>query len=127
MAAGTSLGGQIRRARGRLGARLGRRVSQAELGQMIGRSRSAVNAWEKGRTIPAEDDLAALEEALGVTLDSSVSSVTIDPVLRRMIDRLTPEERALVIEQLAEGLPVPPPRPPGPGQPEGRHRRDQAV
>ena len=119
----TSLGGQIRRARGRLGARLGRKVSQAELGAMIGRSRSAINSWEKDRTIPAEDDLAALEEALGADL-SRVSPPSVDPALQRMIGRLTPEERAHVIEQLT-GRPYRP-DPPDPEPAEGRHRRDRA-
>ena len=40
-------------------------MSQEDLAEMIGRSRSAVNSWEKGRTIPDEFDRAALENVLG--------------------------------------------------------------
>lgn len=123
MAPETSLGGQIRRARGRLGARLGRRVTQADLARMIGRSRSAINSWEKDRTIPGEGDLAALEEALGTSLPG-ISPPSVDPALQRMIDQLTEDERELLIARL-RGEPDPPPRQDR-GQGEGRHRRENA-
>lgn len=42
-------------------------LSQEELGARVGRSRSAVNAWENGRAVP-QRSIAKLEDVLGVKL-----------------------------------------------------------
>lgn len=115
-----SLGRRIRRARGAAGARMGRRISQAELGAWIGRSRSAVNSWETGRTIPADDDVAAIEEVLDVNLRDPGPPPVSDRV-SRMIGELTPEERDSVVEYLT-GRPAQLPHR-GQGADAGRHRR----
>lgn len=73
-----SIGGQIRHARMRLAVRLGRRVSQADLAEMIGRSRGAVNSWERGRRIPDEYDRAALEKVLGELRAPAFEDVPLD-------------------------------------------------
>ena len=42
-------------------------MSQAELGQAVGASRSAVNSWENGRSSP-RNRIGKIEEVLGITL-----------------------------------------------------------
>ncbi len=62
MAADTRIGTKIRRARER------KRMSQQDLADVLGVSRSAVNAWERGRAHP-RSSIGALEEVLGIVLD----------------------------------------------------------
>lgn len=44
-------------------------MTQEELGAAVGRSRSAVNAWERGRAVPMRS-IAPLEDVLAITLRS---------------------------------------------------------
>jgi len=81
-----ALGKAIRRARER------KRMSQKELGDAIGRSRSAVNAWENGRAVPA-NSIGALEDVLGVDLERY---------------RETPSDRAARLERLITEADEPP-------------------
>lgn len=48
-------------------ARLRRNLSQREVGEKIGASRSAVNAWEQGLNGPDDESLRALARVLGVS------------------------------------------------------------
>ena len=66
MPAQPHIGAAIRRARQRL------RMSQDDLALKVGASRSAVNAWERGRARPR--NIVALEEVLGVSLDAEPAS-----------------------------------------------------
>lgn len=48
--------------------RLAKRMSQAELGAVIGVSRSAVQQWEAKKTVPELDKLQKMAEFFGVSL-----------------------------------------------------------
>ena len=95
-------------------------MTQQELADRVGVDASSVVSWEKQRHKPARWQ-GKIEAVLGISL--SPDAPAIDPRLQRMIDGLTPEEKARVIEQLT-GKPYP--LPPGQEQAEGRPRRDQA-
>jgi transcriptional regulator with XRE-family HTH domain len=62
MAAETRIGTKIKRARER------KRMSQQELADKLGVSRSAVNAWERDRSYP-RSSIGALEDILSITID----------------------------------------------------------
>lgn len=47
-------------------------LSQEELAEKIGVSRQAVSKWERGEASPDTDNLIALSEVYGVTLDELV-------------------------------------------------------
>ena len=49
--------------------RRGRGISQEELANAVGVSRQAVQKWEAGSSTPDLDNLSALAEYFGVTLD----------------------------------------------------------
>ena len=63
MATTPRLGTMIKRARER------KRMSQQQLGDELGVSRSAVNAWERDRAYP-RNSIGAIEEILGISLDA---------------------------------------------------------
>lgn len=44
-------------------------ISQSELAELLGITRTAVWAWEKGITIPRQKTLVVLADLFGVTLD----------------------------------------------------------
>lgn len=96
MATGTRLGTRIRRAREL------KRLSQDQLGDALGISRSAVNAWENGRARPR--NISVLEEVLGtdLTSDEPEDEVYTDPVERAIWEepRLPRSEKIFLIEQL---------------------------
>lgn len=60
----TSLAVTIRRARER------KRMTQDQLAEALGVSRSAVNAWENDRAVP-QRSIGAIEEVLGITIPAS--------------------------------------------------------
>lgn len=64
MAETTPIGTMLRRARER------KRLSQKELAEKLGVSRSAVNAWENDRAWP-QNSIGALEDVLGISLDGT--------------------------------------------------------
>ncbi|MBQ2700419.1 MAG: helix-turn-helix transcriptional regulator [Clostridia bacterium] len=49
--------------------RKSRKLTQAELGKMVGASRSAIAMWETGAALPRPDKLRKLAQILGVTVD----------------------------------------------------------
>ena len=116
--AGSALGVKIRKRRQVLG------MTQQELADKLHVAKSTVANWERGKHFPLRY-LGAVEVALGIDLDPDAARPPIDPRLQRMIDGLTPEEKAHVIEQLTGTRPAP--DPPDPGQGEGRHRRDETA
>jgi len=91
-----ALGRAIRAARERLD------ISQEELGSRVGRSRSAVNAWEAGRAVPMRS-IAKLEDVLGVSLGGAGEPDEpprySDPALQRIADdpALEPDVKAAMI------------------------------
>ena len=95
-------------------------MTQEDLAERVGVDPSSVISWEKQRHKPARWQ-GKIEAVLGISL--SPDAPVIDPALQRVIDRMTPEERAHVIEQLTGTRPVPDPDPPDREQGEGRHRR----
>ena len=113
----SAVGVKIRKRRQVLG------MTQQELADKLHVAKSTVANWERGKHFPLRY-LGAVENALGIDLDPDVARPPIDPALQRMIDGLSPEEKAHVIEQLTGTRPAP--EDPDPGQGEGRHRRDDA-
>lgn len=88
MATDRQLGTRIKRARER------KRLSQQELADALGVSRSAVNAWETGRAYP-RSAIGALEDVLGIDLSdadgrSATTSEAIDQ-LQAALDLLRAE------------------------------------
>lgn len=98
-------------------------LTQEELAERVGVDPSSVISWEKQRHKPARWQ-GKIEAVLGISL--SPDAPVIDPALQRLIDGLTPEEKAHVIEQLTGTRPAPEP-PPEPEQGEGRHRRNDRA
>ena len=56
-----------------LATRIGARLTQEQLAEVVGVSRQTVAKWESGETSPDLEHAAALAEALGTTLDALVS------------------------------------------------------
>lgn len=63
----TSFGNRLAQARLNLGAKQGRFISQAELGEMAGLTGASVGNYEAGRTEPSYLIVARLAKVLGVT------------------------------------------------------------
>ena len=63
---GVTLGERITRARLALSARVGKHISQAELGQMVGLTGATVGNYEAGRTEPSFDIVRTMAKVLGV-------------------------------------------------------------
>jgi transcriptional regulator with XRE-family HTH domain len=72
MHAGPQVGARIRRARKE------QRLTQSELAEKVGVSRSAVDAWENNRSYPKRYDVA-LEQVLGITLDGPAAVAELEP------------------------------------------------
>lgn len=51
-------------------------LTQEQLAEKIGVSRQAVAKWEKGETLPDIDNIIALADLYGVTIDSLVRNMT---------------------------------------------------
>jgi transcriptional regulator with XRE-family HTH domain len=51
-------------------------MSQAELGEVTGVTRSSVNQWEKGKTVPELERLQKMSEFFGVSLETIVGDET---------------------------------------------------
>lgn len=82
-------------------ARKLRKMTQAELGEIMGMTGSAVSLWEKGGTVAMERSLHAFSDALGVRLEwlktgegemerkktdgEIAAEATDDPLIRRII------------------------------------------
>lgn len=95
MAAETRIGTTIKRARER------KRMSQAELADALGVSRSAVNAWENDRAFPASS-IGAIEEVLGITIYDDPATPTIEQRIEAL-KKLPAPERIAGLEALALG------------------------
>lgn len=54
--------------------------TQGELGSLIGASQQTISGWEAGRSVPDRGQRAALEQALGMSLDDSSVPVPPAPV-----------------------------------------------
>ena len=90
----TDLGLRIRRARER------KRWSQQELADALGVGSRSVGRWERGEAVP-RSSIGALEEVLGVNLDTDPDEVEFRTALARLRDNpilegfdLTPLEHA---------------------------------
>jgi transcriptional regulator with XRE-family HTH domain len=93
VAADTRLGTRIRKRRQEL------QLTQEELAERVGVNRSSVTNWERGRHFP-QRYLGRVEAVLGVSFAEEEPRPHIPPDLQRALDRLTPAERAYVIERL---------------------------
>jgi len=58
--------------------RLEKRMSQAELGQVLGVSRSAVSQWEKDQTVPQLAHLTNMADFFGISLASLMGADPVD-------------------------------------------------
>ena|ERR1700735_368505 len=98
MATEPSLGTKIRRARER------KRLSQQDVADALGVSRSAVNQWENDRAEP-RNSIGAIEALLGVNLDGSPGVepyVTQDEATIWSLTTFTEDERLALIRALRE-------------------------
>ena len=70
--------------------RKSKRMSQAELGDMLGVTRAAVSEWEKSKSVPRLDKLAEISRFFGVSLaelsGTPGGEVSVDAELRRLPD-----------------------------------------
>ena len=70
--------------------RLSRRMSQAELGDIVGVSRAAVSEWESGKSVPRLDKLAEMARFFNVPLaqlsGTPGEDMSIDAELRLLPD-----------------------------------------
>lgn len=75
-----------------------KRMSQAELGDLLGVTRAAVSEWEKGKSVPRLDKLAEISRFFGVPLaelsGTPGDEVSVDAELRRL-----PEEMQLLLRK----------------------------
>lgn len=98
MATESSLGTRIRRARER------KRMSQQDVADALGVSRSAVNQWENDRAEP-RSSIGAIEDLLGVNLDGGQSVepyVTQDEATIWSLTTFSQDERLALIRALRE-------------------------
>lgn len=80
-----------------------RKLTQEDLGNYLGLTRSAVNSWEMGLSIPSVSILISLSKFYGVTTDYLLgldSSDVID------VSNLSPEDR-VIIHDLIKRLSIP--------------------
>jgi len=85
----TYIGGQVKTLRKQTG------LTQAELGEKIGRTAEAISNVETGKRLPSLDTLIAVSEALGVPLTDFFPSGTVD--LDRSANRLKLEAEAMAV------------------------------
>lgn len=123
---GPHIGARIRRARKLL------RMTQQELADKVGVSRTTVDAWENGRSYPKRHDVV-LEEALGISLGGEPQAppaIVPEYEWERLLladETLPYAERVQIIEVTrrarAGGGPAPAPRPGAGGAREARKPR----
>ena len=73
--------------------------SQKEVSDALHVSQSAVSSWEKGRYSPDQQNLSALADLFGVSVDALIGRVTkIEPIGRQNVEvpELHPEEETLI-------------------------------
>lgn len=73
--------------------------SQKEVSDALHVSQSAVSSWEKGRYSPDQQNLSALADLFGVSVDALIGRVTkIEPIGRQIIEvpEIHPEEETLI-------------------------------
>ena len=85
----TYIGGQVKILRKQS------RLTQAELGEKIGRTAEAISNVETGKSLPSLDTLTAISEALDVPLANFFPSGTVD--LDRSANRLESEAEAMAV------------------------------
>ena len=85
----TYIGGQIKTLRKQSG------LTQAGLGEKIGRTAEAISNVETGKSLPSLDTLMAIADALGMPLLNFFPSGSVD--LDRSANRLKAEAEAMVV------------------------------
>ena len=58
--------------------RIEKRMSQAELGSILGVTRSSVQQWEAGKTVPQLHHLSKMADFFGVTLSALMGEEAVD-------------------------------------------------
>ncbi len=71
-------------------------MTQVQVAKAIGITRSAVNSWEMGQSVPQVRHVIALSALFGITLDSFVDEDSNKTVID--ISELNDEEKALVMQ-----------------------------
>lgn len=85
--------------------------SMADLGERLGVTRSSVQQWEAGKTLPSTEMLSALAELLGVSMDSMMTSPggtledarppragQVDPVLQAVWEKMSATQRRKLVQ-----------------------------
>lgn len=92
MAADPAIGTRIKKRRQVLD------MTQQDLADALGVSKSTVANWESGKHFPLRY-LGKVEDVLGVSLEAPKTPI-LPPALQRQIDQLTPEEQEYVIRRI---------------------------
>jgi len=71
------------------------KLSQSELAKKLGITRSSVNAWEMGISIPSVQYLVELAKTFKVTTDYLLG---LDDAVNINIEQLKPDERKILLE-----------------------------
>lgn len=78
--------------------RIAKRMSQAELGDILGVSRAAVSEWENGKSVPRLDKLAEISRFFGASL-SELSGTPGDDASVDAALRILPEDMQGVLRK----------------------------
>ncbi len=90
----------------RIGTTIARRrqvlgMTQQQLADALGVSKSTVANWESGKHFPLRK-LGKVEAVLGIRLDENPQPVAISRELREMVGSLTPDEQEWVMGELRQ-------------------------
>ena len=73
-----------------------RGYSQEQLARKLNLTQGAVSQWENGLTVPAADQIVALSNVFGITIDELMKDQTVVLSASDMPDAITDEEKILV-------------------------------
>lgn len=80
------------------------KLSQAEIGRIVGVTRGAVSQWETGKTVPSMENLIMLAKHFKVPLTrltGTVENVSVDEELQALDPKLAAALRATFLVQIA--------------------------
>lgn len=73
-----------------------RGYSQEQLARKLNLTQGAVSQWENGLTVPAADQIVALSNVFGITIDELMKDQAVVLSASDMPDAITDEEKILV-------------------------------
>lgn len=79
-------------------------MSQAEVGDLVGVTRSAVQQWEKGDTVPALEKLFELARFFGISLAEFTGADPIDKSIDQELRELPDDTRMILRASFLETI-----------------------